>query len=35
MTPLEVMLLIVGIAWAVVVMFGAIAAIMNSCGGDQ
>ena len=34
MTPLEVMLLIVGIAWAVVVMFGAIAAIMNSCGGD-
>jgi hypothetical protein len=29
------MLLIVGIAWAVVVMFGAIAAIMNSCGGDQ
>jgi hypothetical protein len=35
MTHLEVMLLIVGIAWAVVVMFGAIAAIMNSCGGDQ
>jgi hypothetical protein len=34
MTHLEVMLLIVGIAWAVVVMFGAIAAIMNSCGGD-
>lgn len=35
MTNLEVMLLIVGIAWAVVVMFGAIAAIMNSCGGDR
>lgn len=35
MTHLEVMLLIIGIAWAVVVMFGAIAAIMNSCGGDQ
>lgn len=35
MTPLETMLLIVGIAWAVVVLFGAIAAIMNSCGGDQ
>ena len=34
MTHLEVMLLIVGVAWAVVVMFGAIAAIMNSCGGD-
>ena len=35
MTHLEVMLLIVGVAWAVVVMFGAIAAIMNSCGGDS
>lgn len=35
MTPLETMLLIVGIAWSVVVLFGAIAAIMNSCGGDQ
>ena len=35
MTHLEVMLLIVGTAWAVVVMFGAIAAIMNSCGGDR
>lgn len=35
MTNLEVMLLIVGIVWAVVVMFGAIAAIMNSCEGDQ
>ena len=35
MTAFETMLLIVGIAWAVVVMFGAIAAIMNSCGGDQ
>ena len=35
MTPFETMLLIVGILWAVVVMFGAIAAIMNSCGHDQ
>ena len=34
MTASETMLLIVVIVWAVVVMFGAIAAIMNSCGGD-
>lgn len=30
MTPFETMLLIVGTAWAVVVMFGAIAAIFNN-----
>ena len=30
MTPFETMLLIIGIAWAVVVMFGAIAAIFNN-----
>lgn len=33
MTPLETMLLIVGIAWAVVVLFGAIAAIFNNLRG--
>lgn len=33
MTPFETMLLIVGIAWAVVVMFGAIAAIFNNLRG--
>ena len=30
MTPFETMLLIVGIVWAVVVLFGAIAAIFNN-----
>lgn len=33
MTPFETMLLIVGITWAVVVMFGAIAAIFNNLRG--
>ena len=35
MTPIETMLLIVGIAWAVVVMFGAIAAIIHGCGDES
>ena len=34
MISLDAWLLSIGIVWAVVVMFGAIAAIMNSCGGD-
>lgn len=33
MTPFETMLLIVGLAWAVVVLFGAIAAIFNNLRG--
>lgn len=35
MTPFETMLLIIGIAWSVVVLFGAIAAICNNLRGDS